>query len=215
MGYRCRIYTQGIAILTVNVIMLVLKIKHCKCQLVKIARVGSKNGLLKVNIFNGLFQLLLLNLNNKITIMRYIILIAFAVVFFAACEKNKFNTVPAITFKEFKPDVYNNSTPDEQLPILIINVTDAEGDLGYINGSDTSYIYIKNLRTNREDSAVLPNIKPIATKNFQADISLFMKQYLGSPRATRDTIFFEVYVKDFAKNKSNVIKTDKPVYFIP
>lgn len=147
--------------------------------------------------------------------MRYIILIAAAVIFFAGCKKDKFNTVPAITFKEFKPDFYNNSTPDELLPVLTIHVTDAEGDLGYIDGSDTSYIYIKNLRTSREDSAVLPNIKPIATKSFEADISLFMKQYLGTTRSTRDTIFFEVYVKDFAKNKSNVIKTDKPVYFIP
>lgn len=147
--------------------------------------------------------------------MRYIILIAAAVIFFAGCKKDKFNTVPAITFVDFKPDFYNNSTPDELLPVLTIHVTDAEGDLGYIDGSDTSYIYIKNLRTSREDSAVLPNIKPIATKSFEADISLFMKQYLGTTRSTRDTIFFEVYVKDFAKNKSNVIKTDKPVYFIP
>lgn len=147
--------------------------------------------------------------------MRYIILFAVTIVFFTACKKDKFNTVPAITFKGFKPDFYNNSTPDEALPVLTIHVTDAEGDLGYIAGSDTSYIFIKNLRTNREDSAVLPNIKPIASKSFEADISLFMKQYLGTPRSTRDTIFFEVYIKDFAKNKSNVIKTDKPVYFIP
>ncbi len=152
---------------------------------------------------------------NKITIMRYIILIAFITVFFTACNKDKFNTVPAITFKEFKPDFYNNSTPDEALPVLTITVTDAEGDLGYIDGSDTSFIYIKNLRTLREDSAQLPNIKPIAAKSFEADISLFMKQYLGTTRTTRDTIYFEVYVKDFAKNKSNVIKTDRPVYFIP
>ncbi len=147
--------------------------------------------------------------------MRYIILIAFATMMLSACKKDKFNTVPEISFNEFKPDFYNNSTPDDELPVLKVHITDAEGDLGLIDGKDTSFIYLKNLRTNKLDSALLPNIKPIAVKNFEADISVFMKQFLGTTRSTRDTIYFEVYVKDFAKNKSNVIKTGKPVYFIP
>lgn len=147
--------------------------------------------------------------------MRYIILFAVAGILFLSCKKDKYNTVPEISFTEFKPDFYRNGTIDEDIPVLTIHITDAEGDLGYINGKDTSYIYIKNLSTNRADSAVLPNIKPIATKNFSADISVYMKQFLGSSRSTRDTIYFEVYVKDFAKNKSNVIKTGKPVYYIP
>lgn len=147
--------------------------------------------------------------------MRYIISAAVLILFFLACKKNNFTTQPQISFKEFKPDFYRNATPDEDMPILSIHVTDAEGDLGFISGKDTSYIYIKNLSTGRADSSILPNIKPIATKKFEADISVFMKQFLGSSRSTRDTIYFEVYVKDFAKNKSNVIKTDKPVYYIP
>jgi hypothetical protein len=147
--------------------------------------------------------------------MRHILFIAFSAMLLTTCKKDKFNTVPEITFVEFKPDFYNNSTADGNLPVLKIHVTDAEGDLGFVDGKDTSFIYIKNLRTLRFDSAQLPNIKPIAQKNFEADVSVFMKQYLGTTRSTRDTLFFEVYIKDFAKNKSNVIKTGKPVYFIP
>jgi hypothetical protein len=147
--------------------------------------------------------------------MRYNLIIALVAFMLAGCGKDKFNTVPAITFKDIKPDTYRNGTPDPQLPILTINITDSEGDLGFISGKDTSFIYIKNLNRNQLDSTPLPNIKTIATKNFQADVGIFMKQFLGSLRPGRDTLFFEVYVKDFKKNKSNVIKTDKPVYFIP
>lgn len=43
-----------------------------------------------------------------------------------------------------------------------------------------------------------------------------MKQFLGVPNATKkDTIYYKVYVKDFAKNKSNEIQTGKPIYYFP
>jgi hypothetical protein len=43
-----------------------------------------------------------------------------------------------------------------------------------------------------------------------------MKQFLGVPNnSKKDTIYYEIYIKDFAKNKSNVIRSDKPVYYFP
>jgi hypothetical protein len=149
--------------------------------------------------------------------MRYIIAVAAVVFLFTACKKDKFTTVPQISFKSVKPNAYQQGlTLDDDLPVMTVNVTDAEGDLGFISGKDTSFIYFKNLRTSKFDSVQLPNIKQAATKNFQGDISVNMKQFLGVPNnAKKDTIFFEIYVKDFAKNKSNVIVSDKPVYYIP
>jgi hypothetical protein len=149
--------------------------------------------------------------------MRYILTIAAVVLFFSACKKDKFTTVPQITFKSVSPDFYQQGiTNDANMPVLTIGVTDLEGDLGYIVGKDTSYIYIKNLRTNRLDSLELPNIKQAAVRNFQGDVSVNLKQFLGVPNnSKKDTIYFDVYVTDFAKNKSNVLRTEKPVYYIP
>lgn len=149
--------------------------------------------------------------------MRYILTIAAVIVLFPACKKDKFTTVPQISFKSVDPNFYQQGiTPDASLPVITVNVTDAEGDLGFISGKDTSFIYFKNLRTNKLDSVELPNIKQAATKNFQGDVAVNMKQFLGVPNnAKKDTIYFEIYMKDFAKNKSNVIRSDKPVYYFP
>ena len=148
--------------------------------------------------------------------MRYIILMIAAGMLFSACKKDKFTTAPQISFVSFSPDFYRGGLIlDEDYPKLTIRVTDAEGDLGLLSGSDTTFIHIKNLKTGIEDSVTFPNIKPIAVKNFDADVSVFMKQFLGAGGPVRDTIYFEVYIKDFAKNKSNLLRTDKPVYFIP
>jgi hypothetical protein len=148
--------------------------------------------------------------------MRYTLLILLALVFFTACKKDKFTTVPQITFKSFKPDFYSTNTAPGGFPVMIIHVTDLEGDLGFVSGKDTSFIYITNLRTNKFDSLRLPNIASSAKKNFEGDVEVDMKGFLGVPNnAVKDTIYFNVYLKDFAKNKSNQIKTDKPIQYIP
>ena len=54
--------------------------------------------------------------------------------------------------------------------------------------------------------------------NFKADVDFVTskvfkcKSLPGFPLHT-DTLYFQVYVKDFAKNKSNVIITGDPVYY--
>lgn len=151
--------------------------------------------------------------------MRYIILIIAVLFLFSACKKDKFTTVPQITFKSIKPNAAFSNIPFNQqvIPVLTFEVTDAEGDLGYIDGSDTSKVYIKNLLNGKEDSMVLPDISTVALKNFKGDISITLSTVLGGsnrPRPKTDTLFFEVYVTDFAKNKSNVIITSDPVYYI-
>ena len=149
--------------------------------------------------------------------MRYTLIIVAVALFFTACKKDKFTTVPQISFKSVKPDFYIQGTIDPaSLPVLTIHVTDAEGDLGFISGKDTSFVYLLNLRTNKFDSVVLPNLSTAAQKSFEADISINMKQFLGVPvNNKKDTIYYKVYLKDFAKNKSNEIQTGKPIYYFP
>jgi hypothetical protein len=154
--------------------------------------------------------------------MRYPLLIIALAISFIACKKDKFTTVPQIKFKSVKPNAWlstNTSLQQDIAPVLTLSVTDAEGDLGFKAGSDTSKVYVKNLLTNRVDSSILPDIKTAGKSNFQGDIAVNLFSVMGgkpgvTTRPRVDTLFFEVYVTDFAKNKSNVIKTDDPVFFI-
>lgn len=152
--------------------------------------------------------------------MRNTISIVLICLLLAACGKDKFKTEPQIKFKSVKPDAVESSITrgDPNIPVLTVSVTDGNGDLGYKEGEDTSYIYVKNLTTAKIDSFILPDLSRTAGKNFEADIEVALFNVLGGnpsiPRPKIDTLFFEVYVTDFAKNKSNVIVTDKPVYFI-
>ena len=153
--------------------------------------------------------------------MRNTILIAVLSLIIISCSKDKFKVEPQIKFKSIKPNTASSSITRDNLniPVLTVSVTDGNGDLGYIAGKDTSYIFIKNLTTNRQDSFVLPNLSSVAGKNFEADIAVTLFNVLGGssrPRPKTDTLFFEVYVRDFAKNKSNVIVSNDPLfYFTP
>jgi hypothetical protein len=153
--------------------------------------------------------------------MRNILLIIAGALAISGCKKDKFTTAPQITFKTISPQAMPSnliSTNQGSAPKLVINITDQEGDLGFINGSDTSMIFIKNLRNNRLDSLVLPDIQSAATKRFQADISVNLYNYMGAcgigPLPRADSVYFEVYVKDFAKNQSNVLRTDIPALLL-
>ncbi|MBL0144512.1 MAG: hypothetical protein IPP48_00780 [Chitinophagaceae bacterium] len=147
--------------------------------------------------------------------MRYSFAIIILAVVFFGCKKDKFTTAPQISFKYVKPDKYvRGNTDSVTIPHCTISVTDLEGDLGFIYNQDTSYIYIKNLENSLLDSVILPNIASITSKKFEADIVVFMKPYFPSLPSVKDTFYYEFYVKDFAKNKSNTVKSD-PIYYFP
>lgn len=148
--------------------------------------------------------------------MRYSLLFAIAILLFSACKKDKFTTVPQIKFKKLSHNAVDLS-PTSAVPIITLEVTDAEGDLG-ITSTDTAFIYMKNLLTNDFDSVAFPDLKTAAGSNFKADVDVTITKVLKckslpSGALHTDTLFFEFYVKDFAKNKSNVIKTTEAVYF--
>lgn len=149
--------------------------------------------------------------------MRYVILFASVLIFCTSCKKDKFTTAPQIKYKSLSHNLVDLS-PTSAVPVITLHITDAEGDVG-INGNDVAWVYMKNLLTNKFDSVPFPDLQAAAKKNFEADIDVTIDKVLdcrslpGNPLHT-DTLFFEFYVKDFAKNKSNAITTPEPVYFI-
>ncbi len=151
--------------------------------------------------------------------MRQVILAVAFVAVCVSCNKNKYTTAPQIKFKSITSSFSQLNTNVLESPILTIEVTDAEGDIGFKDGKDTSYVYMKNLTVPpfRLDSFKFPKSLSLAAgKDFKADVDVAFRSLLASAGGTppfADTLYFEVYVKDFAKNKSNVIKTDKPLLF--
>ena len=147
--------------------------------------------------------------------MRYSLLFTIAILFFTACKKDKYTTAPQISFKSFNPAEGSNYSTVANQPIMILEVTDAEGDLGNISTTEQAKVYIKNTLTNKEDSIIFPDLRSISKSNFKANIEIGLRSVLGgrslptNQRPYQDNLHFEVYVMDFAKNKSNVILTDK------
>jgi hypothetical protein len=150
--------------------------------------------------------------------MRYSLLFAIAILLFTACKKDKYTTAPQIEFRSTNPNTAYSNLPCnfQSGPIVTIRVTDAEGDLGYLDASDTAFVFIKNLMTNDIDSLRFPDIRSSAVKNFSADVGINLCNYLSSSGAgpRTDTLYFEIYVRDFAKNVSNTIKITDPIYFV-
>lgn len=151
--------------------------------------------------------------------MKYLLAIIGISLLALGCNKGDFNTVPVITFKSIEPNAFqtDNVTPLGH-PMLTITLKDAEGDFGFNDGFDTSYVYVKNMFFNPalEDSFKFPTLSGIDRKNLSVDVSVDLKALaLGSglPGPNVDTIYFEVYVKDFAKNKSNVVQAG-PLYLV-
>jgi hypothetical protein len=152
--------------------------------------------------------------------MRYSLLLTIAILFFTACKKDKYTTAPQISFKSFRPAEGSTRSSRTDPPIMVLEVTDAEGDLGFISATEQSKLYVKNTLTGKIDSSfVFPDLRSISKSNFKADIEVGLFGVMGGrpfptvPRPYQDTLHFEVYVKDFAKNKSNVILTDKDFIF--
>lgn len=152
--------------------------------------------------------------------MRVPLIISAAVVMLlSACGKDKYTTEPQIKFKDIDPQYATTdltSLNKDQAPKVTLEVTDEEGDLGFIANKDTAKVFVKNLLTSGIDSFNFPDLQTSAGKRFKADVVINLFNSLErtpGPVPHTDTIYFEIYVTDFAKNKSNVIVTDKPVYY--
>ena len=145
----------------------------------------------------------------------------------SSCNKNKYTSAPQIKFKSIDQVLYSNTLiVPGQGPKLVITLTDAEGDFGFKEGKDTSLVFIKNITVPpfKMDSFKFPAaLAKVAGKNFKGDVQIDLTSNgIGGngvldrtcASGCTDSLYFEVYVKDFAKNKSNVIKTAKPLLFI-
>lgn len=132
-----------------------------------------------------------------------------------SCKKDKFTTSPQLRYKSFTSN-HSTSTNFFSAPDVVLQITDKEGDLGFTQ-NDTSFVYITNLQAPfLSDSFPFPHMNGAAGKKFDAELRVNLFNLLtctSSTRPSMDTFFFEIYVRDFARNKSNVIVTPDPFYY--
>jgi len=198
----CNMRFQRITETAIDDIVFILKAEQFQGETVEMVPRGSENPVFKVIIFNGVFQYLFAKFEIQYTKMRYTLLIAIAALFFMGCSKD--NPAPEIEFKSFDPDTYYRSSPLSN-PVMTLELKDGDGDLG-----DSSFLYILNLRTTDFDSIALPDLGVAAVKNFKGDVLVNMQQYIRFINPV-DTLVFELYLKDNARVKSNVVRTG-PLY---
>ncbi len=150
--------------------------------------------------------------------MRYLIILVVISATLVACKKDKFTTAPQIKYKSVKPNFYYSNLPLQDLPVITLEVTDAEGDLSFVDGKDSAWIFVKNLFNNTRDSFQFPDMTGFTKSNFKFDLDFPVQGniYGGGPgtNSRTDTIYYEIYITDIAKNKSNTVITTDPVYYI-
>lgn len=128
----------------------------------------------------------------------------------AACNKNKFNTVPSLKFKSVNTTALRNG---EDLR-FILSFTDAEGDL-----TDTIFVQkivkvcpVGGLNGSFKQPYKLPEFP--TTKNQKGDISVTYSYTDVNPKCSRnDTATFKFVLKDKAQNKSDTV-TSPPIVII-
>ena len=146
--------------------------------------------------------------------MKRIVIVAFIAGIFAACSKDKFESVPRIEIKEFGPEEVQKG----QVIRLTANIFDQEGDL-----QDTLYVYrrIFNANTNAElsvDSLITSDLKTLGAPSKQETEVLITLLYgeqdprIG-PTQNGDGIdrkfSIGLRVKDKAGNKSEYVESNK------
>jgi hypothetical protein len=159
---------------------------------------------------------------------RILFLLLVSVIIITACQKKPYNYYPPepqIYYKGIKPDTVNFGDTAAYIRI-ILEFNDGDGDLGTDPQELLNRIYIKDSRdTTAGDSTftypfpyVSPNMRP-DNGSLQGSIYINLgREYFARilPDSFhlamgKDTLTYNVYIKDDKEHKSNVIKTD-PIY---
>ena len=147
-----------------------------------------------------------------------LILFAFGIFIFSSCKKKeKYPVEPEISYKQF--DKFGADSAH-----IIISFTDGDGDIG-LTQSDTVEPYLFNFYTKyfqKKNGVFVEKVLPIPLNyripilntrskphSLSGDIQItFLKPYYF-PTTTKDTIQYEIYIKDRSLHESNHITTDE------
>lgn len=99
---------------------------------------------------------------------------------------------------------------------ITVNFTDGDGDLGFIEGDTSLFIFDTRLNAQINDARGLPQVPPQGagngiSGNFRVRLFGGCCRGIGgctsSSDRVRDTVVYEIYIKDRAGNTSNKVRT--------
>lgn len=137
-------------------------------------------------------------------------------------KKTKGSVIPSISFIDLKPNTVHSGRSEDTV-FIRFNVSDGDGDIGSTSGSTEASISVKDSRDTKENPYYFPAIPKeiLATGGgvtgectLKIYASLFLIARPDLVHAKGDTLHYDIYVKDKAGNKSNVIVTPD-IYILP
>ena len=139
-----------------------------------------------------------------------VLIVSLSLVILAACSKDKYNTIPALTFKS----VNGTEFPQGSVIQFKLQVTDKEGDINGQSGSDPAQFDTVWLEKNSFTCGVdgynlSPNLVPdFATrKNLKADIDITITYGvdIGGCQSKDDSCYFRFWIHDRAGHTSDTV----------
>jgi hypothetical protein len=144
---------------------------------------------------------------------KFLLLSIITVSFFAACDKDKFNTKPSLEFKS----INGNIIPSNGALVIQFEFTDKEGDISNV-------LYVKKIRTNQRQVPTIRDTFALEVPDFPKhskgviEAVLDHPNYLVSasnpprvgnpPRYENDSLTLKFVLRDKAMNVSDTVTVE-------
>ena len=163
-----------------------------------------------------------------VTKVRFILLALLLASLTACIKKEQYSTVPHIEYGQFA--TLRDISGKDSIGAITISFTDGDGDIGLYAGDtvepykydyylkfmqylNKQLVEVKPADTNLNFNSRIPVLTPNGrNKNIKGDITMYLQLYYARPVLQTDTIAFQIYIKDRALNKSNIVQS--PLYII-
>lgn len=157
----------------------------------------------------------------KIKILLYLLL---ATAFAMCIRPPDYPVEPQIEFVGMTKTTMRQGFGSEDSVYYTLSFTDGDGDLGGVSGKDSLNVYITDKRNNKpvEQTFRIPFVPEAGAKNgISGEIRFLMfttcclslEPCIATPSRPTDTLSYDIYIKDRAGHKSNVVQT-KPIILL-
>ncbi len=157
----------------------------------------------------------------KIKILLYLF---FAATFAMCIRPPDYPVEPQIEFVGMTKTTMRQGFGSEDSVYYTLSFTDGDGDLGGVSGKDSLNVYITDKRNNKpvEQTFRIPFVPEAGANNgISGEIRFLMfttcclslEPCIATPSRPTDTLSYDIYIKDRAGHKSNVVQT-KPIILL-
>ncbi len=151
--------------------------------------------------------------------IKYVLYLALIVAFATCIRPPDYPIEPQIKFVGMTKSTMRQGFGSEDSVYFTLSFTDGDGDLGGVSGKDSLNVFITDKRNNKpvEQTYRIPFVPEAGAKNgisgemrflMYTTCCLSLEPCIATPVRPRDTLVYEMYIKDRAGHKSNVVQTN-------